>query len=143
MQTSIIVRAPAALARDVYADYTGWAGMFPTISAVRLKERRGSTLILELDHIEGKVINELTVTGDHEIVLREVKRRYDAVFENRFDPVPEGTRFSVRGELTFKGVARLVGPFLGWYVRRQMMRFQLLPVKEAAERRQSTSREPH
>jgi hypothetical protein len=60
VQTLIIVRAPAALVRDVYADYTGWAGMFPTISAVRLKERHGSTLILELDHVEGRVINELT-----------------------------------------------------------------------------------
>jgi hypothetical protein len=57
---------------------------------------------LELDHVERKVINELTVTDDQEIELREVKRRYDAAFTNRFDPVPEGTRFSVRGELRWK-----------------------------------------
>jgi hypothetical protein len=37
VQTSIIMRAPVALIRDVYADYAGWPGMFPTISAVRLK----------------------------------------------------------------------------------------------------------
>jgi hypothetical protein len=107
--------------------------MFPTISAVRVKERRGDTLVLEVDHVEGTVINELTLTSDGQLVLREVKRRYDAVFVNRFDPISVGTRFTVRGELRFKGIARLLGPMLRWYVLRQIRHLQLEPVKARAE----------
>jgi len=47
-------------------------------------------------------------------VLGEVKRRYDAVFVNRFDPIPAGTLFTVRSELRFKGIARLLWPMLRW-----------------------------
>jgi uncharacterized membrane protein len=133
VQTSVIVNAPADLVRNVYADYTAWPEMFPTISAVRVRERRGSTLVLEVDHVEGTVINELTLTNDGELVLGEIKRRYDAVFVNRFDPIPAGTLFTVRGELWFKGVARLLEPVLIWYVRRQMKLLQLEPVKARAE----------
>lgn len=133
VQTSIVVNAPADLVRDVYADYASWAEIFPTISAVRVKEHRGSTLVLEVDHVEGKVINELTPTSDGELVLGEVKRRYDAVFVNQFDPITAGTRFTVCGELHFKGAARLLEPVLGWYVRRQVRHLQLEPVKARAE----------
>ena len=135
VQASIFVHAPAALVRDVFADYAGWPGVFPTISAVQLRERRGATLVLEVQHVEGRVLNELTVTDEHTIELYEVKQRYDVTFVNRFDPVPEGTRYTVRGDFAFKGVARLVARFLGWYVRRQLIRLTLRPVQEAAERR--------
>jgi hypothetical protein len=47
---SAVVRAPAQLVRDVYLDYTHWPGMFPTISAVRLRQRVGQTLVLAVDH---------------------------------------------------------------------------------------------
>jgi hypothetical protein len=43
----------------VYADYDAWPEMFPTISAVRVRQRVGTTLVLEVEHIEGLVINEL------------------------------------------------------------------------------------
>jgi hypothetical protein len=135
VETSIVVHAPPAQVRDTYADYTRWPRMFPTISAVRLTGHRGSTQLLEVDHIEGTVSNELTLTDQGELVLGEVKRRYDAVFVNRFAPVPGGTLFTVRGDLAFKGAARLLAPVLGWYVRRQMRRLQLLPVKAEAESR--------
>jgi hypothetical protein len=135
VETSIVVHAPADQVRDVYADYTLWPRMFPTISAVRLTGYRGSTQLLEVDHIEGTVSNELALTDEGELVLREVKRRYDAVFVNRFDQVPGGTLFTVRGDFAFKGAARLLAPVLGWYVRRQMRRLQLLPVKAEAEAR--------
>ena len=46
-----------------------------------------------------------------------------------------GTLFTVRGDFAFKGAARLLAPVLGWYVRRQMRRLQLLPVKAEAEAR--------
>jgi len=61
------------------------------------------------------------------------KRRYDAVFVNRFDPIPAGTLFTVWGELRFKGTARLLWPILRWYVLRQTRRLQLEPVKVRAE----------
>jgi hypothetical protein len=133
VQVSTVVHAPARLVRDVYADYDAWPEMFPTISAVRVKQRVGAMLVLEVEHVEGLVINELTVTAAGDLVLREVKRRYDAVFVNRFTAIPAGTLFTVVGELSFKGLAPLLEPLLGWYVRRQMRRLQLKPVKARAE----------
>lgn len=137
VQTSVVVHASPQLVREVYADYSGWPGLFPTISAVRVRERRGTTVVLEIDHVEGTVVNELTLTTAGDLVLREVKRRYDAVFVNEFDPIPQGTLFTVRGELWFKGIPRLLEPGLAWYVRRQMRRLQLEPVKARAEARVS------
>jgi hypothetical protein len=90
---------------------------------------------LEIDHIEGRAINELLVRSPDEIDLWEVKRRYDARFLNRFDTVPGGTRFTVSGDIYLKGLAKLLQPFLRGYVRRQMERLQLQPVKAEAEAR--------
>ena len=70
-----------------------------------------------------------------QIDLREAKRRHTAWFVNRFEPIPGGTRFSVSGEIALKGIARLVQPFLRGYVRKQMERWVLEPVKAEAERR--------
>lgn len=131
----MVVHARVDAVRDAYTDYHSWPRLFPTISGVRLTARRGSTLVLQVDHLEGTVLNELTVTGGGEVVLYEVKRRYDAVFVNRFASIPAGTLFSVRGDLTFKGIARLLRPFLGWYVRRRIRHLTLLPVKTWAEAR--------
>ena len=43
----------------LYADY--WPRLFPTIKGVRLIGREGSKQVLEIDHLEGKVVNELVV----------------------------------------------------------------------------------
>jgi hypothetical protein len=56
-----MVDAPRETVLDVYADYRGWPGLFPTISGVRLLRREGAKLVLEVDHVEGKVLNELVV----------------------------------------------------------------------------------
>ena len=61
--------------------------------------------------------------------------RYDAWFLNRVETVPGGTRFTVRGEIYLKGWARLLRPFLGGLVRRQVRRLQLQPVQAEAEAR--------
>lgn len=135
VETSVLVRAPATVVRHVFTDYTGWPTLFPTITGVQLRERHGATILLEVDHVEGLVTNELTVDATGQVVLREVKRRYDAVFVNRFDSVPAGTLFTVRANLTFKGIARLLRPVLSGYVRRQVKRLTLLPVKAMAESR--------
>jgi Polyketide cyclase / dehydrase and lipid transport len=128
-----MVDAPRETVLDVYADYRGWPGLFPTISRVRLLRREGAKLVLEVDHVEGKVLNELVVRPPDAIDLWEEKRRYDALFLNRLEAVPGGTRFTVRGEIYLKGWARLLRPFLGGFVRRQMRRLQLQPVKAEAE----------
>jgi hypothetical protein len=130
-----MIKAPRQTVLDVYADYPSWPRLFPTISAVRLLGREGPKLVLEVDHVEGKVINELVVRPPAQLDLWEEKRRYDALFRNRFEPIPDGTRFTVRGEIHLKGWARLLQPFLRGYVRRQMQRLQLQPVKAEAEGR--------
>jgi hypothetical protein len=49
----------------------------------------------------------------------------------------------VRGDIYLKGWARLLQPFLRGYVRRQMERLQLQPVRAEAEARAGTpSRAP-
>ena len=135
VEVSTMITAPRQTVLDVYADYPSWPRLFPTISAVRLLGREGPKLVLEVDHVEGKVINELVIRPPDRLDLWEEKRRYDARFRNRFESVPGGTRFTVRGEVHLKGWARLLQPFLRGYVRRQMQRLQLQPVKAEAEAR--------
>jgi len=132
---STMVSAPPATVCDVYAEYRSWPRLFPTIKGVRLLRREGAALVLEVDHLEGTVINELLVRPPDEISLREVHRRFDALFINRFQAIPGGTRFTVTGEIHLSGAARLLQPFLPGYVRKRMERLQLRPVKAEAEAR--------
>jgi hypothetical protein len=129
------VQAPRETVVGVYADYQDWPRLFPTISAVRLLGREGPKLVLEVDHVEGKVINELVVRPLDAIDLWEEKRRYGALFPNQFECTHDGTQFTVRGEIRLKGWARLLQPMLRGRVRRQMQRFQLRLVKAEAEAR--------
>jgi hypothetical protein len=129
------VAAPVETVRNVYADYSNWPHLFPTIKGVRLIRRDGQTVVLDIDHTEGHVLNELVERSPGEIELREVKRHYTARFENSFEPIPGGTHFRINGEIHLTGVARLLRPFLPRYVRRQMERLQLHPVKVEAEAR--------
>jgi hypothetical protein len=133
--TSTLVSAPKATVSDVYSDYPNWPRLFPTINGVRLLRREGAKLILEIDHIEGTVVNELLILSADEISLSEVHRRFDALFRSRFDVIPGGTRFTVSGEFDLKGFAKLLKPFLRGYARNRMQRLQLQPVKAEAEAR--------
>ena len=135
VEVSAIVQAPRQTVLDVYADWSGWPRLFPTISGVRLLRREGEKLVLEIDHVEGRVVNKLVVRPPDTLELWEEKRRYDARFLNRFETVPDGTRLTDRGEIRLKSWARLLQPFLAGYVRRQMRRLQLQPVKVEAEAR--------
>ena len=132
---STTVSAPPATVCDVYAEYRNWPRLFPTINGVRLLRREGAALVLEVDHLEGMVVHELLVRPPDEISLREVHRRFDALFLNRFQAIPGGTRFTVTGEIHLNGVARLLQPFLPGYVRKRMERLQLQSVKAEAEAR--------
>src|SRR5262249_13838981 len=131
------VSAPPATVCDVYAEYRSWPRLFPTINGVRLLRRAGAARGLEGDHLGGAVVNDLlgaTVTSElrarppDEISWREVHRRFDALFLNRFQAIPGGTRFTVTGEIHLNGAARLLQPFLPGYVRKRMERLQLQPV---------------
>jgi Polyketide cyclase / dehydrase and lipid transport len=135
LEVSTMVKAPRQTVLDVYADYSSWPRLFPTISGVRLLRREGAKLVLELDHVEGTVINKLLVRRPDQLDLWEEKRRYDAWFHNRFETVPGGTRFTVRGDIHLKGWLRPLQPFLGGYIRRQIKRLQLEPVRGEAEAR--------
>jgi hypothetical protein len=131
--TTALVRAPQDVVAGVYADFENWPRLFPTISAVRLVGRDGPRLAVEVDHVQGRVANELILRCPDEIELWEIKRHYDACFRNRFVAVADGTLFTVIAEVWLKGWARLLRPFLRRYVRRQMQRFQLHPVQAMAE----------
>jgi len=135
VEVTTTVKAPRQTVLDVYADYRSWPRLFPTIDAVRLLGREGPRTVLEVDHVEGKVVNELLLRPPDRLDLWERKRRYDARFSNRFERVPDGTRLMVRGDIRLKGWARLAQPFLRGHVRRQMRRLQLRPVKAEAEAR--------
>ncbi len=80
VEASTMVKAPKKTVSEIYADYRNWPRLFPTISRVRLLRHDGPKLVLEIDHTEGKVINELMVRSSDEIDLWEEKRRYDARF---------------------------------------------------------------
>jgi Polyketide cyclase / dehydrase and lipid transport len=131
---TMVSAAPAAVC-DVYAEYRSWPRLFPTINGVRLLRREGAALVLEVDHLEGTVINELLARPPDEVSLREVHRRFDALFLNRFQAIPGGTRFTVTGEIRLNGAAGLLQPFLRRYVRKRMQRLQWQPVKAEAEAR--------
>jgi hypothetical protein len=141
VEVTTTVKAPRQMVLDIYADYRSWPRLFPTINAVRLLGREGPKLILEVDHVEGKVINQLLVRPPDQLDLWEQKRRYDARFSNRFERVPDGTRFMVRGDIHLKGWPRLAQPFLRGYVRHQMRRLQLRPIKAEAEARARSGRQ--
>lgn len=87
---STLVSAPKATVSDVYSDHPNWPRLFPTINGVRLLRREGAKLVLEIDHVEGEVVNELLVRSADEISLWEVHRRFDALFVNRFETIPRG-----------------------------------------------------
>lgn len=137
IDVSAFVWAPVPIVMDVYADYTNWARLIPTIKGVRLIRREGNKLVLAIDHVEGAVINELVIRRPDEIDLWEAKRHYDALFRNRFEPFADGTRFTIRAEIELHTSVRLLQPFLYDYARRRMKRFQVEPVKVEAEARAS------
>lgn len=125
--------APLSLVRSLYADYQRWPDIFPLITALTPVARRGTTTVLSVEHAEGRVINELTV-GRERIMIREQKRRYDAIFVTEFRTVPNGTLIIVRAWIRLKGrVLRLLSPALRTAARHQIRRWQLQPLIKACE----------
>jgi hypothetical protein len=134
-RAALDVAAPVEEVFDVYADYSRWQEFFTTIRGVRLIGRDERGVTLAIDHVEGSVHNHLQLLPPDRIVLTEDKRAYRATFVNTFQKVGPGTRFVVDGKIRLKGARRLVAPFVRAYVRGQILRLQLTPVKVEAERR--------
>jgi hypothetical protein len=133
IEVSIVIHAPQTKVADLYRDYDNWLNVFPTIQAVRLVREDANKTVLAIDHWEGQVVNILTFVSPTQIDLEEFKKRYDARFSNHFEAVPEGTRYLVVADVSLKGIAKLLEPFLGAYVRRQIIRLVLEPIKQSAE----------
>lgn len=134
VESSTFVRAPWEEVAAIYADYRSWPDLFPTIDAVRLVKEEPDRVVLEVSHLEGLVPNVLTFLAPGEIRLDERKRRFDGTFVNRFEPVAGGTRYRVTAHIRLKPLYRPLAPLLRGYVRRQIERLVLAPVKERAER---------
>ncbi len=128
------IRAPRDRVVELYTDFRGWPRLFAkTIRGVRLLKDEGSTKTIEVDHVEGSVLNVMSVVGPDEIKLDEWKRRYDAHFTNHFESVPQGTRYSLVGEVRLKGAVAALAPIVKPFVRARMRRFVLEPLKGMAE----------
>jgi hypothetical protein len=135
-RASTIIHAPPDRVTQLYRDYTHWAQLFPaTIRGVRLIRSWAGRTELEVDHREGLVPNVMTEIAPDRIDLWEAKRHYNACFENRFECVDEGTRYTVSADVRLKGAAKVLAPVLKPYIRHQMFKYVLTPMRRSAEAR--------
>lgn len=134
VETSVIIHASSLTVQAIYRDYRAWPRIFPTIHAVHVLAEVAGRAVLEIDHREGHVVNVLTDVSPDTIELKEWKRRYTATFRNRFQAYPGGTRYSLSADIEPNGLFQLLTPFARGYIRRQMVRLVLEPVRVAAER---------
>lgn len=120
---------------SLYLDIAHWPQLFPdTIRGARLLGKKGNETTVEVDHrTAGRVLNIIRRRSATEIELDELKPRYAATFLNRFDPVPEGTRYTVVADIRLRMPYALLAPILMGYVRRMVRRYVLEPMRELAE----------
>jgi len=111
------VNAPADRVQVLYRDPDNW----------------GNTTVVEVDHVEGKVVNILHDISSTRIDLVEFKRRYDATFVNEFIPEGEGMRYTLTASVRLKWPYRLAAPFVKPLVLARMRRYVVEPLKAAAE----------
>jgi Domain of unknown function (DUF1772) len=131
-----MIHAPRSIVQNLYCDYAHWNTLFPdTIRGVSLVRQEGDRTILDVDHIEGHVINILRTVSPNTIELEEFKRKYDATFWNTFLETPNGTRLTIVAHIRLKGFYRLFSPSIRGLVRQRVERNVLKPMKSTAERR--------
>src|SRR5499427_10174975 len=129
------VNAPAARVQALYRDPDNWARLFPaTIRGARVVRIEGDTTVVEVDHVEGKVVNILHDISSTRIDLVEFKRRYDAIFVNEFISEGEGMRYTLTASVRLKWPYRLAAPLVKPLVLARMRRYVVEPLKAAAER---------
>jgi hypothetical protein len=128
------VDAPAQRVLALYADPANWATLFPeTIRAARIVRREAGTMVVEVDHVEGKVMNVLRPVSPTRLELTEWKRRYEATFLNEFQPEARGTRCTVIAQVRLRWPYRVLAPLLKPIVLARVRRYVLEPLKVAAE----------
>ena len=128
------MNAPADRVQALYRDPNNWARLFPaTIRSARVVRREGNTTVVEVDHVEGKVVNILRDISSTRTDLVEFKRRYDATFVNEFIPEGEGMRYTLMASVRLKWPYRLAAPFVKPLVLARMRRYVVEPLKVAAE----------
>ena len=137
----VSIHAPPGRVVATFLDYARWPTVFPlTIAGTELVRRSPSTLEVMVHHREeGRVLNVLIIRRPDVVELREYKRRFDATFVNRFEPAPEGTRYTidatVRLAWPYSLLAPLLAPLLRGVVERALRRYTLEPMRAAAESR--------
>jgi hypothetical protein len=136
VSAAITVHAPPDRLVARYLDFAQWPQLFAaTIRGTRLVQSRGDEMTVEVDHrTAGRVINVIRPRSPNEIELGEFKPKFEATFLNRFDPIPEGTRYTVVADVKLKMPYALLAPFLTGYVRRAVRRYVLEPMRDVAER---------
>lgn len=83
VEVSTIIHVPRHTVFALYADYRNWPTLFPaTIRGTREMHRKNGTTVLEIDHVEGRVINTLKMQPPENLEFTEWKRRYRARFLN-------------------------------------------------------------
>jgi hypothetical protein len=128
------ISAAADRVRSLYNDPENWGRLFPaTIRRARVIRREANTTEVEVDHIEGRVINLLNEVSPTRIDLTEFKRRYNATFTNEFIPAGQGTVYRLTGSISLKWPYRVLELFLKPLVISRMRRFVIEPLKNAAE----------
>ena len=129
----VLIDAPPAVSRAVFADWRSWPEVFPKIHGVRPapEPQQHGVLAVDVDHDEGIVRNWLA-QGTTTVDLWERKRRYTAHFANTFAGAGESTLCRVRGTLQVPPWVALVRPVVGRYAGRQVMANTLEPLRVAA-----------
>jgi hypothetical protein len=129
------IRASADRLAALYMDYEKWPRLFPaTIRGVRVLRQARNEIFVEVNHrTSGPVVNIIRRRSAHEIELEEHKPKFDATFNNRFEPVAGGTKYIVTADVRPKAPYFLLAPFLRGYVRRTIRRYVLEPVRAFAE----------
>jgi hypothetical protein len=90
-------------------------------------------MVVEVDHVEGSVVNVLRSVSPTRIELREFKRRYDATFVNEFVGLGRTTRYTVTAIVRLKWPFRIMEFALKPFVLPRMRRYVVEPLKAAAE----------
>jgi len=136
VREALVIRAAPDRLAALYLDYKSWPELFPeTIRGVRRVAVQNGDTTVEVDHrTAGRVVNIIRPMSASVIALEEFKPRYDATFVNRFESVPQGTRYVLDAEIRFHMPYALVAPLLQGIVRDRMRRFVLEPMRDEAER---------
>jgi hypothetical protein len=130
------IHAPRSTVQSLYSDYLHWDILFrATIKSVSFVRQEGDRTVLDVNHVEGHVLNILRRLSPDTIQLEESKQKYDAIFWNTFAEIPAGTRITVVARVRLKGFYRLATPFIRGVVRDRIERYVIDPLKTKAEQR--------